>query len=362
MGEGSINSGTPVRAGGGAFLPRFCSGRVVLMVMVITEITAVLLALAGEIGESDLWSRLFLLSLYLQWIGLSSAAVLCLARRVLARGSRLVAVAACYLLLLFVTAVISELAYWIVHVAGLGTLVAGGSREIFLLRSMAVCGIVSGLALRYFYVQNQWRDQVEASAETRFQALQARIRPHFLFNSLNSIAALIHTQPDAAEDTVVDLAELFRVTLKDPERLVPLRDELEVTRRYLNIESLRLGSRLTLDWQVEEGLQELRVPLLCLQPLLENAVYHGIQQLPEGGEIAIKAARKGTSLILEVLNPVPEEQRPSRGERLALNNIRERLRLIYEGRARLKASRHDNVHHVILSIPLKESADEASYS
>jgi len=355
-----MSSQAPARAEGGSFLPHFCSGRVVLVVMVITEITAILLALAGAIGDNALWSRLFLLSLYLQWIGLASAAVLCLARRVLSRGSKLVAVLTCYLLLLVVTAIISEMAYWLVHAAGLGALALRSSREVFLLRSMAVCAIVSALALRYFYIQNQWRSHVQAQAESRFQALQARIRPHFLFNSLNSIAALIPTQPEAAEETVIDLAELFRITLKDPERLVPLRDELEVSRRYLNIESLRLGERLHLDWQIDSSLETLRVPLLCLQPLLENAVYHGIQQIPEGGEITIRISRQGKRVVLEVINPVPEEQRPSRGERLALNNIRERLRLIYADAAHLEATRRDNTHHVILTLPLEESTDETS--
>jgi two-component system sensor histidine kinase AlgZ len=335
----------------------------VVSMVVITEFTTVLLALAGALGETQIWARLFLLSLYLQWIGLVSAAVLCLARRLLVRSSVRMAVFICYLLLLCITAVISVLAYRVAYVAGFGTLAVHGGSWVFLLRSLAVCAIVSALTLRYFFVQNQWREQVHAHAETRFQALQARIRPHFLFNSLNSIAALIPVRPAAAEETVLDLAEVFRITLRDSVRLVPLADELEVTRRYLNIETTRLGNKLEMEWRIDDELMDLRVPLLCLQPLLENGVYHGIQLLPQGGKILVTGSRDGSQLRLEVVNPVPERTQPSRGQRLALDNIRERLRLIYGGGARLEATHRDNMHHVTLHIPVKgreAAADETA--
>lgn len=352
-----MNDLNPAYAEGGHFLPDFCSGRAVLLVMTIAEITAIVLALAGAIGAELLWRRLLFLSLYLQWIGLFSAAGLCCTRRLWTRGSRTAVLAFCYLLLLLITGAISVFAYWFVRWAGLESLAIRTGLEIFTFRSMTICAIVAPLALRYFYVRNQWQRGVQAQAEARFQALQARIRPHFLFNSLNSIAALISAQPEAAEETVLDLSELFRVSLRDPERLVPLAEELAVARRYLNIESRRLEGRLKTDWQVEEGLEAVRVPLLCLQPLVENAVYHGVQQLPNGGTVHIQATRVqatrgGGNLQLEVSNPVAEKGRASSGERVAMENIRERLRLIYGDGASLQSNIRHNMHRVKLSIPL----------
>ncbi|MGH8454298.1 MAG: sensor histidine kinase, partial [Nevskiales bacterium] len=225
---------------------------------------------------------------------------------------------------------------------------------VFLLRNLLVCTIVSALALRYFWLQAQWRGQVRAEGQARYQALQARIRPHFLFNSLNSIAALIAGRPREAETAVEDLAQLFRAGLSASERRIPLREELEVTRAYLRTESLRLGERLRVRWEIGEGLEELPVPPLCLQPLLENAVTHGIEPLPDGGEIRVTIQKPDLRLRINVENPLPAQPHPSSGAQSALDNIRQRLALMYGEQAELVVSQAAEYFSVRLMLPVAD--------
>jgi two-component system, LytTR family, sensor histidine kinase AlgZ len=318
-----------------SFLPNFCGGEATLAVLVIMQLVALLL-LAGHAADGVWWERLLLVSLYLHWIGLCSAAVLCLLRVRLGGLAPRAAMAASYGLLLAVTGVISEGAWQLAQWLDLRHFLPDREHHVFLLRNLAVCAIVSALALRYFWLQAQWRGQVRAEGEARYQALQARIRPHFLFNSLNSIAALIGVRPREAETAVEDLAQLFRAGLSATDRRIPLREELDVTRAYLRTESLRLGERLRVRWDIGPDLEELPVPPLCLQPLVENAVTHGIEPLPEGGEIAVRIQRSGPQLLIEVENPVPAEPQQSQGARSALDNIRQRLSLIYGAAAELR--------------------------
>jgi two-component system sensor histidine kinase AlgZ len=222
-------------------LPNFCGGEAMLAVLLIMQTLAVLL-LAGRLGDPQWGERLLLLSLYLHWIGLCSAAVLCLARRWM--SAMKTALFASYGLLLLVTGTITEGAWQLAQWLELQHYLPDRGHGVFLLRSLLICAVVSALTLRYFWLQAQWRGQVRAEGEARFQALQARIRPHFLFNSLNSIAALIGHRPREAETAVEDLAQLFRAGLSGSGQRTTLREELEVTRAYLRSVSLRLVERL----------------------------------------------------------------------------------------------------------------------
>ena len=152
------------------------------------------------------------------------------------------------------------------------------------LQNLAVCAIATGLALRYFYVTHQWQANVEAEAQSRVRALQARIRPHFLFNSMNTIASLTRSNPKVAEQAIADLSDLFRASLREHRERIPLAHEIEIARAYERVERLRLGERLQVDWQVDGLPMDAKVPALILQPLLENAVYHGIEPLDQGGD------------------------------------------------------------------------------
>lgn len=312
------------------FLPGFCDIRMVFAVVVIAELLAFILVLANS--RNDPWSELGLTSLFVQWIALSSAAVLCLARPMLSRVSNTAAALSSYLLLLLTTAVITELAY---QLGGVRVQPGGVGHAGFLFRNLGISAILSALVLRYLYVQHQWRQKIQAEAQARVQALQARIRPHFLFNSMNSIASLTRSDPVRAEQAVQDLSDLFRISLHDASERVTLEDELEVAQGYLRMETLRLGDRLQVEWDIERLPRKRLVPSLILQPLLENAVYHGIEPLPQGGRISISGTAEGRRISITVRNPrVPDSvgERPG-GNRIALENIRLRLQLAFGAQA-----------------------------
>jgi two-component system sensor histidine kinase AlgZ len=222
-----------------------------------------------------------------------------------------------------------------------------------LLGNQAISGIITLMALRYFYVQHQWKQNVEAEARSRLWALQARIHPHFLFNTLNTIASLIHAQPDRAEQAVLDLADLLRSALASQERIT-LGQEIELTRRYLAIEQLRMGERLQVDWQLDDDLPlDAPQPALLLQPLVENAIHHGIQALPQGGRLAIRIERLPQALRFAIANPRPpsDGERHARGQRLAQDNIRQRLLLMYGAASALEITETVDGYRVAFTVP-----------
>ncbi|MEY2919513.1 MAG: hypothetical protein RL261_818, partial [Pseudomonadota bacterium] len=205
----------------------------------------------------------------------------------------------------------------------------------------------------YFYVSNEWRRSVEFEARARFHALQARIRPHFLFNSMNTIAALTRTDPVRAEEAIEDLADLFRVALAESRPEISLREEIEVARIYQRIEQLRLGSRLEVRWDVGSLPSNAMVPGLLLQPLLENAIRHGIEPLPQGGVVTIVGRADDGMISLEVSNPVSVGARSTRpGHRMALDNIRQRLELVFPGRASVSVDDTGDAYRITLRFPL----------
>jgi len=213
------------------FLPDFCGLRVVFAVVVIGEMLALVLTLAPVAGN-DRWSDLGLVSLFVQWVALTGTAMLCLLRRHLARLGDVPAATLAYLLLLAVTAVVSLVALALAARLGLDQLLPAGWRDGFFWRSLAIGAIAAAVSLRYFYVRHQWQRQVLVESRAHLEALQARIRPHFLFNSLNTVASLTRTRPELAETTIEDLAELFRASLGNPVEGVPLALELELANRY----------------------------------------------------------------------------------------------------------------------------------
>jgi two-component system sensor histidine kinase AlgZ len=212
---------------------------------------------------------------------------------------------------------------------------------------------IYAVVLRYFYIQQQWKLNLRAQSKAEIQALKARIRPHFLFNSMNTIASLISFMPDKAEKAIEDLADLFRASLKE-QNIHTLKDEIEITRSYLDIEKLRLGERLQIDWNVDNLLFDAEIPALSLQPLAENAIYHGIEPIPDGGKIRISAQRDGEHLKLEVSNPAPGATGSKRtsGNQMAQDNIKQRLRLAYGKDARFYINATKLDYTVTLEIPV----------
>ena len=223
-----------------------------------------------------------------------------------------------------------------------------------MVRNVAIGLVVTALALRYFYVLHEWRRSVELRAAARVHALQARIRPHFLFNSMNTIAALTRSNPPRAEAAVQDLADLFRATLSDKRDVITLAEELEVARTYQRMEMLRLGGRLQVDWKIDSLPMSAQVPGLMIQPLLENAIYHGIEPRAEGGTVTISGEVSGDLVTIVVRNPLDPVPGLREGNRLALANLRERLSLMYGERALMKSGRFDAEYIVTLRFPLIE--------
>lgn len=337
------------------FLPDFCGLNSVFAVVILSELFALILTLAASPYKADPWGHLALTSLFTQWAGLSSAALLCMTRPLLARMQPVTAGVTSYLMLLLVILLLAEAAY---HVT-LAVEAQLWSHEhlVFVLHILAIGAIVSALTLRYLYVQHQWKQRIRAEAEARLQALQARIRPHFLFNSINTVTSLIHDKPDQAEEALLDLSDLFRASMREERRRIPFSEELELTRRYLHVEGLRLGERLAIDWHIGDVPEGALLPPLLLQPLVENAVYHGIEPHTGGGTITIEGRVSGSTLVLELCNPLPRQEAPRKnGNRLALNNIRERLEAHYGKRASLQINEADHRYCVTLTLPLEVEA------
>jgi two-component system sensor histidine kinase AlgZ len=347
-------SATPSRAS--LLLPDFCTPRALLLLLTIVTLTALLLTLADAGIGPAFWGSLASKLMFLVWIGLLGAALLCALRpQISARG----ALPGAGLVLVVVTAlvlVLSEIAYRVLASSMLNPYLILGrvpaSHGLFLARNLAISLIVCAVALRYSYVSQQWRLRVQGEARARIDALQARIRPHFLYNSMNTIAALTRSDPGRAEDAVLDLADLFRASLDERRSLIPLALELESARTYQRIEALRLGPRLRVHWQVDDLPQQVLVPALVLQPLLENAIGHGIENLAEGGDVIISGTTAADALLISVRNPVADSGGERSGMGIALENIRERLALLYGDRAAITAGREGDEFVVQLRLPI----------
>jgi two-component system sensor histidine kinase AlgZ len=232
-----------------------------------------------------------------------------------------------------ITVVMLLIAGWTALVLEIVVVPGGELTPYRLARAWILCSMLTAFLIAYFF----WRARAfsPALADARLQALQARIRPHFLFNSLNAVLSLIRGDPKRAEEALEDLAELFRVLMQDNRRLTTLADELALCRQYLNLEQLRLGERLRVDWDVDAMPRDALVPQLLLQPLVENAIYHGIEPGIEPGTVLIRISRDKDRVRLLLSNPYHPDHQHRAGNRMALANIRERLALHFDVEASL---------------------------
>ena len=331
----------------GSFLPNFCHIRNLFGVVVLAVLLAVVLTL-GTVGSLQEFAReLSLRSLLIEWIVLAAAGLLCLLGPWLRRLSDGVAGLLAWGIVQLITLVVALGALSVLALP-----VASTRGTAFVIECLGISAITTALLLRYLFMQRQWRRQMEAESEARFQALQSRIRPHFLFNSMNTIANLTRSDPELAEEVVQDLSDLFRASLSDSRRMSTLRDELELARGYLRIESQRLGDRLRVEWDLEQLPEQARLPALVLQPLLENAVYHGIECATEPGTISIAGRYRRQRVNLSIRNTLPPEPAAARpGNRMALDNIRQRLQGFFSGEANLTQGEVDGEHQVRLVFP-----------
>ncbi len=324
-------------------LPNLCDNRVLLLLILIAELLAIVLTLSQRSGGNR-WAYLATTSFFIQSIALADAALLCHARRWLLKLKPLHMGVTVYAGLQLVTVVISLLQGFIIDP------LPDAARVGSLLNNLGISAIISAVVMRYLYIrhQNELRQQAENNA--KIQVLQARIRPHFLFNSLNTIASLVHQQPQQAEDAILDLAELFRATLAQADKIT-LAEEMELVHKYLHIESLRLGPRLKIETRIPKEILTLELPPLVLQPLVENAVYHGIEPLPDGGTVLIEGARTAAGTTISIHNPRSSAPRRGQGNRMALDNIRQRLLLHYGKDAYLIIDETPAEYTVKLSLP-----------
>lgn len=208
--------------------------------------------------------------------------------------------------------------------------------------------LVAGVMVAALVLRDKGRMPAETSA--RLAELQARIRPHFLFNTLNSAIALVRDDPAKAEVLLEDLSELFRHALVAKTDAATLAEEVQVARHYLDIEQVRFGDRLRVEWAIDPDAGRAKVPALFLQPLVENAVKHGVEPSPTGADVKVTTQRRGSVVVIKVTNTVPAGQgRPGHG--VALDNVRDRLRLLHDVQAQFRTALIDGRYQVRMEVP-----------
>lgn len=339
----------------GDFLPDLCGVHAVFFLVLVGELLAVGLVVADSGVVPFDWAHLGLVSLLIQWVVLSSAACLCPLRPWFRRRNPFVSGLASYSIVLLIAAIFSGFGSW---------LLAGSAKVDYVLvfNNTVIAAVFAGIVLRYFYLQQQLLNQQQAELKARLQSLQSRIRPHFLFNSLNTIAYLIDEEPKTAEKMVLDLADLFRVSLNES-GLVSLEDEIALSKRFIDMEKLRLADRLSVVWRTSDiGIPFCRIstPSLLLQPLIENAIYHGVQPLAEGGEVSVDITTTDNQVHIRIENPLAPKQlhvsgKEHRGNGIALENIVHRLNAFFEKQTRVTVERGEerfvvNVHYPLVEV------------
>jgi len=335
------------------YLPNFCDVNFILRLLVVTELMAIVLSLHNSPLNAELLDKLSITSLFMLWVALSSAAVLCMLGNLLNKLSNFAVSIISYLIVLLITLGVSFITTYLAAEFNLTQFYQSDWNNQFILRNLAISAIVCAVLLRYFFVQHHWKLNQLSEAKTRLKALEARIRPHFLFNSMNTIASLVHDQPDTAETTIINLAELFRVSLKENSEH-KLSDEIKLVRAYLAIEQLRLGNRLRPEWAIERFDKDIQMPALCIQPLVENAIYHGVEPLPEGGVIKIRIYKHNRRLIISVSNPSQKQGKSHhKGNQMAQSNIRQRLALAFGSSATFTIDIGPPLYTVTMNIPFE---------
>ncbi len=334
-------------------LPAFCTPRVVLATLLLAFGVALLLAIAPGMTE-DRWVRLGTAAWFIAWVTVITISALCALQRPLQRLRPAALSAVVMALLLLTTGLISAVAYLSLTHLGWQT---GDSLPLFILHNLTIAAVVGGMGLWIFSLHWVNTRRLGAQSKAELDALHARIRPHFLFNSLNTVAALIETDPAAAEAAVLDLASVFRAALHAGD-ISTLDEEIALGRRYLALEQWRLGERLVIDWPDAPAapLPAVPLPVLTLQPLLENAIRYAVERRTEPTSVRVTCLRGKQSLSLIIENPLaPETTTREGGNGISLANIRDRLELMFGDKACLRAGVVDQSFRVKLVVPIPDS-------
>lgn len=324
--RGTVPAGTPLDA--------LWQPRVLLWVFIAGEGLSLLLALAPGAG-ADRWAYFGVSSFFIQWSALLALAALYVIRR---RATRLAPYTIGWLALLLLVAASLTVAFAARALLGHSWLDAdGGSWPRTALRVIAMATTVGLLGLAAF--QNHWQARKAAVRlkQAELESLQARIQPHFLFNTLNTAAALVHQQPEQVERLLLDLSDLFRAALAGPHEIA-LSDEIALTRRYLEIEALRFGERLRVSWDLPPEIPKIQVPALSIQPLVENAIRHGVERIQRGGRVEIAMTTTRDHVLVMVRNPLVLGDTAHRSHKVGLSASQARIEAATNGLGRVETS------------------------
>lgn len=325
-------------------LPNFRNLGITLRILLISNGLAILLALILADGWADVPQRLMQIATLLTPILLASLLLLWAAQPWLDQLGYWRGVLALNLSVVVVTLATYHFG------ADLYRPLDGNGGYFDALRYVLLSVMVCTILLMYFRMRTLTLSH--ALHDARLQVLRARIRPHFLFNTINAVLGIVRTQPKQAETALEDMADLFRMAMTDARDLVPLQKELQLSKQYVALEQLRMGERLRIEWQMQDLPEDALIPQLLLQPLLENAVYHGIEPLLQGGCIKVTVRRNGDELQLTVENPcLLLSESAHRGNKIALLNIRERLDLLFDVEARYQVETGKDFYRVEITLP-----------
>ncbi len=319
-------------------LPNFRNLGVLLRIGVIVNLFAFAAALVKSHDIGTLWQQVIRISALVEPLLILSLLALAALSNVLRRLPYWLGAAAVLALELALTTGL--------YSAGQTLL---GPEPASLERYWLLVALATGALLAYLDLRG--RALSPSLTEARLQALQSRIRPHFLFNSINAVLSLIRQEPRRAEAALEDMAGLFRMLMNDNRELVPLAREVELCRQYLGLEQLRLGERLKVDWRTGDMPGDALVPPLVLQPLVENAIYHGVEPRIEPSVVSIDIHAAGAQVHAVLRNPYPQKTGHHAGNRMALANIRERLQLHFDAEATLEVNAADGIYQVHIVMP-----------
>ncbi|MBL8510537.1 MAG: histidine kinase [Betaproteobacteria bacterium] len=322
-----------------ARLPNFCNLGIMLRLMLLINALCVAGAAVRADSLQSLWPQFLSISMIAQPVVIASLLLSCALRPVFSRLAYWQGV-----LLIVAMEMLLALLFWY-----LWGLMVALDRSFSAWQFGFFFVFITGAVLLYFDLRS--RALSPALTEARLQALQARIRPHFLFNTINAALSLIRRDPRRAERVLEDMADLFRVLMADNRQLTPLADEVALCQRYLEIEQLRLGDRLIVRWHIDHFPGTVLVPPLILQPLIENAVYHGIEPKGDAGELAVEIQDRGKQILIRLTNPYHNQAGSVAGNRMAIANIRERLQLHFDAEASLKAETSQTHYIVTITLP-----------
>jgi two-component system sensor histidine kinase AlgZ len=322
-------------------IPDGCNMGVLLRVIAIVVLLSLVAAIADSHSPADAIRAFLKVSAIAAPATLATLMLWCLVRR---------AVPAAPIAWQRVLACLAPAA--VTYVLSAGFAVAGEGWGPF---AQALAALALGAGIQHYYELRE-RAFSPAVVEAKYQALQSRIRPHFLFNSLNAVLSVVRTEPAKAERMLESIAELFRAVMADTRRLVPLAQEIELCRNYVEIEQTRLGNRLAVDWQIGAYHPRAKVPQLLLQPIIENAIRYGAEKLVGKADIVVRVRQHGFTLEIFVSNPIAPERPEREGNQIGLANIRGRLALIYDLEAKVDTQMRRDRFELTMTLPVEKSA------